>query len=102
MTFEWKIIFIWEEILVWKNQLPKISFVVEEESDKEYKNTVLVDLLWERTEMIKQYKVGDHVKVFLNFRVTEFNEKRYNNIGAWKIEGGVGAGASDEWDQLPF
>ena len=100
MTFEWKIIFISEETLVWKNQLPKISFVVEEESEKEYKNTVLVDLLWERTEMIKQYNVWDHVKVFLSFRVSEFNEKRYNNIWAWKIEGE--ASAPSEWDQLPF
>ena len=100
MTFEWKITFISEETLVWQKQLPKISFVVEEESDKEYKNTVLVDLLWERTEMIKQYSVGDHVKVYLNFRVSEFNDKRYNNIWAWKIEGG--AWASSEWDQLPF
>ncbi|MBR7037406.1 hypothetical protein IKI14_06265 [bacterium] len=30
--------------------------------------------------MIKQYSVGDHVKVYLNFRVSEFNDKRYNNI----------------------
>ena len=101
MTFEWKITFISEETLVWQKQLPKISFVVEEESDKEYKNTVLVDLLWERTEMIKQYKEGDHVKVYLSFRVSEFNEKRYNNIWAWKIEGNAWT-PSSEWDQLPF
>ena len=100
MTFEWKITFISEETLVWQKQLPKISFVVEEESDKEYKSAVLVDLLGERTEMIKQYKEGDHVKVYLSFRVTEFNGRRYNNIGAWKIEGETGG--SSEGDQLPF
>lgn len=101
MTFEWKITFISEETLVWQKQLPKISFVVEEETDKEYKNAILIDLLGERTEMIKQYKEWDHVKVFLSFRVSEFNGKRYNNIWAWKIE--WDAGASNGWgDELPF
>lgn len=100
MTFEWKITFISEETLVWQKQLPKISFVVEEESEKDYKDAILVDLLGERTEMIKQYKIGDHVKVYLNFRVSEFGGKHYNNIWAWKIE--WGASASSEWDQLPF
>ena len=100
MTFEWKITFISEEILVWEKQLPKISFIVEEETTKEFKDAILIDLLWERTEMIKQYNVGDHVKVYLSLRVSEFKWRHYNNIWAWKIEGG--AWASSEWDQLPF
>ena len=61
-----------------------------------------MDLLGERTEMIKQYKEGDHVKVFLSFRVTEFNGKRYNNIWAWKIEWDAGASNSESGDELPF
>jgi hypothetical protein len=100
MTFEWKITFISEETLVWQKQLPKISFVVEEESEKDFKDAILVDLLGERTEMIKQYKVGDHIKVFLNFRVSEFNGRHYNNIWAWKIEGN--GEASSGGDELPF
>lgn len=100
MTFEWKITFISEETLVWQKQLPKISFVVEEDTEKEYKSAILVDLLGEKTEMIKQYNIGDHVKVFLNFRVSEFWGKRYNNIGAWKIEGD--GASSNAGDELPF
>jgi hypothetical protein len=100
MTFEWKITFISEETLVWQKQLPKISFVVEEESEKEFKNAILVDLLGEKTELIKQYNIWDHVKVYLNFRVSEFNWRHYNNIGAWKIE--WWESSSTGGDDLPF
>jgi hypothetical protein len=47
----------------------------------------MVDLLKDKTELIKPYKVGDVIKVSLSTRVTEYNGRRYNNIGARKIEG---------------
>lgn len=100
MTIEGKIIFISEETLVGQKQLPKISFVVEEDSDKEYKNSLMIDLLGERTELIKQYKVDDHVKVFLNYRAKEYDGRRFNSIWAWKIEGETSGWS--EGDQLPF
>ena len=86
MTFEGTIIFISDEVLVGQKQLPKISFVVEENTDREFKNSLMIDLLGERTELIKPYKVGDHVKVFLNYRAREYDGRRFNSIGAWKIE----------------
>ena len=53
-----------------------------------------------QTDLIKQYKVGDHVKVFLNYRAREYDGRRFNSIGAWKIE--WNAGSSTSGDELPF
>lgn len=100
MTIEWKIIFISEESIVWQKELPKISFVIEEDSDREFKNSLMIDLLWERTELIKQYKVWDHVKVSLNYRAREYDWRRFNSIGAWKIEWDTSY--SNSSDELPF
>jgi len=99
---EGKILFISEEVTVGQKQLPKISFVIEENSDREYKNTLMVDLIGEKTELIKSYQVGDSIKVSLNFRAREYDGRRFNSIGAWKIEpaGGGSHAASDE--SLPF
>ncbi|MDR2415675.1 MAG: DUF3127 domain-containing protein [Candidatus Peribacteria bacterium] len=100
MTIEGKIIFISEEALVGQKQLPKISFVIEENSDREFKNSLMIDLLGEKTELIKSFKEGDNIKVFLNYRAREYDGRRFNSIGAWKIEAlGGNASASDD---LPF
>ena len=100
MTIEGKIIFISEESIVWQKELPKISFVVEEDTDREFKNSLMIDLLGERTELIKQYKVWDHVKVSLNYRAREYDWRRFNSIWAWRIE--WDANSSSSTDELPF
>ena len=61
----------------------------------------MIDLLGEKTELIKQYKVGDHVKVSLNYRAREYDGRRFNSIGAWKIEWDAGSSNSGG-DELPF
>ncbi|MDR0650938.1 MAG: DUF3127 domain-containing protein [Candidatus Peribacteria bacterium] len=100
MTIEGKIIFISVEALVGQKQLPKISFVIEENSDREFKNSLMIDLLGEKTELIKSFKEGDNIKVFLNYRAREYDGRRFNSIGAWKIEAlGGNVSASDD---LPF
>ncbi|MDR0369130.1 MAG: DUF3127 domain-containing protein [Candidatus Peribacteria bacterium] len=102
MTIEGKIIFISEETTVGQKQLPKISFVIEEHSDREFKNSIMVDLLGDKVDMIKAFKEGDNVKVFLNYRAREYDGRWFNSIGAWKIESlGASASASNE-DDLPF
>ena len=60
----------------------------------------MIDLLGEKIELIKQYKVGDHVKVFLNYRAKEYDGRRFNSIGAWKIE--WDGASSNAGDELPF
>jgi hypothetical protein len=101
MTIEGTIIFISEETLVWQKQLPKVSFVIEEDSDREFKNSLMIDLLWDKVELIKQYNVWDHVKVSLNYRAREYDGRRFNSIWARKIEGN-GWTSANGWDELPF
>lgn len=86
MIFEWKIMFISEQETVWQNNLPKITFILEENTDKEFKSSIAIDLLWEKTELIKTYNIWDIIKVSLNFKANEYNSKRYNRISARRIE----------------
>lgn len=100
MTIEGTIIFISDEALVGQKQLPKISFVIEEDSDREFKNSLMIDLLGDKTELIKWYKTWDHVKVSLNYRAREYDGRRFNSIWAWKVE--WSASSSNAGDDLPF
>ncbi|MDR3168193.1 MAG: DUF3127 domain-containing protein [Candidatus Peribacteria bacterium] len=100
MTIEGKILFISEETNVGQKQLPKISFVIEENSDREFKNSLMIDLLGEKTDLIKSYKEGDMIRVFLSYRAREYDGRWFNSIGAWKIES-LGAAPSAN-DELPF
>ena len=102
MTIEGKIIFISGETTVGQKQLPKVSFVIEENSDREFKNSLMIDLLGEKIDMIKAFKEGDAVRVFLNYRAREYDGRWFNSIGAWKIESMGGSSSSSSDDDLPF
>jgi len=105
MEFEWIITVVGKEQEVGQKSLKKITFVVEEVTEKEYKQSIAVDLFWEKIDMIKGYKVGDVVKLSLNFRAREYNDKWFNSIGAWKIEKAVWSRSSSKKtddEDLPF
>ncbi len=106
MIFEWTITFIGEETQVWEKQTPKLDFVLEENSDRQYKSSVAIDLFGEKTALIKGFKVWDTIKASLNFRAREYNGRRYNSIWAWKIEwsnGEITQKSSPKQDEdLPF
>ena len=102
MTIEGKIIFISGETTVGQKQLPKVSFVIEENSDREFKNSLMIDLLGEKIDMIKAFREGDAVRVFLNYRAREYDGRWFNSIGAWKIESMGGSSSSSNDDDLPF
>ncbi|MDR0859976.1 MAG: DUF3127 domain-containing protein [Candidatus Peribacteria bacterium] len=101
MTIEGKILFISEETTVGQKQLPKISFVIEENSEREFKNSLMIDLLGDKTDLIKSYKEGDSVRVSLSYRAREYDGRWFNSIGAWKIES-LGSGSSSNDADLPF
>ncbi len=105
MEYVWIITTIGKEEEVGQNKLKKLTFVLEENSDKEYKSSMAVDLFNDKIELIKAFKVGDAVKVSLNFRAREYNDRRFNSISAWRIDADNGASwsSSDQWwDDLPF
>jgi hypothetical protein len=106
MTFDGIITFIGEEVEVGQNNVPKITFVLEENVDKEFKSSIAVDILGDKTSLIKEHKVGDAIKVSLNFKANEYEGRRYNRISAWRIEGTTAAAtegnADAPKDDLPF
>lgn len=106
MIFEGVITYIGPVESVGANAVSKCSFVLEENNDKQYKDAIMVDLLKDKTDLIKPYKVWDVIKVSLSTRVTEYNGRRYNNVGARKIEGtaswNAAAAKAPADDDLPF
>ncbi len=86
MEFEWKVIFIWDEMVVWQNDLRKATFVLEEVTDKEYPASIAIDVFKEKVDRLKELKVWDIVKVWLNIRAKEYNWRYFNNISAWRID----------------
>lgn len=102
MTYEGKIIFIGAVETVGKNAIQKRSFVLEEKTDREYKGSILIDLVKDKVTLLDGYNVGDTVKVSLNSRASEYNWRWYNSLTAWKIEGNGSTGSHDSNDDLPF
>ncbi len=86
MEFEGIITMMWIEETVWANNLRKINFVLEEETDREFKSSIAVDVFGDKVDMIKEFKQWDKVKVGLNFRAREYNGRWFNGISAWKID----------------
>lgn len=56
--------------------MSKVNFVVEEESDKEYKDSIMLDMFGDKADsFINGYKVGDLVSVTFGWRVRDYTNK---------------------------
>ena len=86
MNFEWIITMIGNEETVWQNNLRKITFVIEEESDREFKWSIAVDIFGDRVDMMKDFKVWDKVNAALNSRAREYNGRWFNGVSAWRLD----------------
>lgn len=79
MLIRWKIVWVWEKETITKQDgtsLSKISFVVEENSDREYKDAVLLDMYGERADMFAEtYKEWDVVTATFGGRVRDYTNK---------------------------
>lgn len=107
MEFQGKIIFKSAIESVGQNGTQKISIVLEEISDREFKSSILLEQLGEKVNLFADHDLGDVVKVGINPRAREYNGRRYNSLLAWKVEGvSKGNGANDAAAQsdgdLPF
>jgi hypothetical protein len=91
ITIEGKVIAIGAVEHVWQSQLPKRTIVIEEISDKEWKWSIAVDLLKEKTAMAEDIAIGDTIKVSINSRANQYNDRRYTSLSAWKLEKKNGA-----------
>ena len=106
MNFEWVITVIGNEETVWQNNLRKITFVMEELSEKEFKSSIAIDIFGDRVDMMKDFNVWDKVNAYLNFRAKESNNRWWNSISAWRLERLDGASTSSapqsQSEDLPF
>lgn len=112
MNYEWRIVKMLPLEHVWKNELPKRTIILEEITDKEWKGWLAIDFIKDKTELLNEVKEWDVVNCTLNFRVNEYNWRRYNGITCWRIEkvGGQwvvdtqaeGFEATKYEDDLPF
>ena len=90
----------------------KRSFVLEEITDKQYKDTICIDLIKEdKVRYIDGYNVGDKIRAHIGFRanLAQTSGRYYNSITSWRIEpinGTAPAGNMkapvQEADDLPF
>lgn len=86
MEFEGIITMIWTEENVWQNNSRKVTFVIEEDTDKDFKWSVAVDLWNDKVDLIKTFNQWDKVKVWLNFRAREYNGRWFNGVSARRID----------------
>jgi hypothetical protein len=96
----------------------KRTLVVE--TDEQYKQTIPIDFVQDKCDVLDSYKAGDSVKISINIRGNEYNGKYYVSLNGWRIEkdvlgslspqpGGLPqnnpkqvASVEDEPDSLPF
>lgn len=86
MEYAGKITHLLPEELVGKNQLRKRVIVLEELTDREYKGGMVVDFIGDKCDLLNGFKIGDQVKVWLNFRANEYNWRWYNGINGWRVD----------------
>ena len=66
-------------------QTQKMTIIIEE-VEKQYPNSLAIDVWGDKTMNAKAFNVGDMLKVTLNSKTREYNGKMYNSISAWKME----------------
>lgn len=86
MEFKWRVTIKWQETEVGQNSTPKMTIVVEEITDKQYKDSLAFDFIGdEKVANARSVNAGDEVTVLYNTTASEYNWKIYNNIKWWQI-----------------
>jgi len=61
----------------------KRTLVVE--TNEQYKQTIPIDFVQDKCDILNAYKVGDNVKIGINIRGNEYNGKYYVSLNGWNI-----------------
>ena len=69
---------------VGSNGFTKRLLVVE--TQETYKQTIPIDFVKDKTNLLDNYTIGQSVKVSINLRGNEYNGKYYLNGQGWRIE----------------
>ena len=55
-------------------------------SDEQYPQTIPVDFVQDKCDLLDKYAIGQDVKVSINIRGNEYNGKYYCSLNGWRIE----------------
>jgi len=111
MDFTGKITFKGKRETIGQQGMEKMSIVLEEISDKDYKSSLMIECFKDKIDMIESLNVGDTIKAYINPRAKEYNGRRYNTVACRKVDiisqgkGGSSSaseGSYDDNDDLPF
>ncbi|QJE94648.1 DUF3127 domain-containing protein [Luteolibacter luteus] len=75
----------------------KREFVVEV-PDGRFPQMIKFECVKDKIAMLDGIRIGDQVKVAFDIRGSEFKERFYVNLNAWKINKSGGSGAADDGD----
>jgi len=56
------------------------------ETDENYKQTIPVEFVQDKTNLLDNFKINDFVKISINLRGTEWQGRYFANINGWKID----------------
>jgi len=56
------------------------------ETSEQYSQKIPIDFVQDKTSLIDAVSVGDDVKVYINLRGSEYQDKHYLSAQGWKIE----------------
>ncbi len=83
------------EVQSFSSGFTKREFVVT--TEEQYPQDIKFELYKDKTSAIDKFKEGDALKVSFNVRGSEYNERFYVNLNAWRIE----AEQSNGGDPIP-
>lgn len=106
-----------DETQTFDSGFQKREFVIK--TDDKYPQEIKFELLKDKCDIIDSYVMGQTIDVTFNIRGSEYNNKHYVQLQAWKIQpvngsvttpspqqisnpSALGMGVSDEPDDLPF
>lgn len=69
---------------VGSNGFEKRLLVIE--TQEQYPQKIPVDFVQGKVNLLDNIKLGDEVKVFINVRGNEYNDRYFVSLNGWKIE----------------
>lgn len=101
MNFQWVITAKTPVTEVWQNAMPKMSFIIEETWSKQYKDSLVIDAIKDKVDLVEKLPIGSEVAIKYNGRANEYNGKMYNGLSLWNLEV-ISEPALEEQEDLPF
>ena len=75
-------------------------------TDEQYPQSIMIEFIQDKTDLLNNYKVGQSVKVSINLRGREWvnpqgETKYFNSIQGWRIENLQPEGAAENMPPMP-